>query len=725
MMRLMIVSIFLITSGCSLWAQKAMKKGDEFFKEKAYAVAADYYKKDASTLVISKLKWARCEYMMKEVKKCCDVYAQAPIDSLKDIDRYYYAEALWQMGKKDEAKALGNKISNPVMRDVIANLNSNADTLEVYNSTNVVVKRLELEPNGNSFGAYWYNGQLYYVVSNKKVSLIDEVSANDSSTFLDIKHHGDGEGDLPLNKINTTRHEGSVSVSPANDRIVITRTVNRGLFKSLERPQLFELKMKKNGKWSKPKHVSFSDYDFSYAHASFSSDGKTLYFSSDQPGGRGGFDIYSAQISGNDWDKPVLLQGQVNTQYDELFPTVTSGNIFFSSNRSGGFGAFDIYALEKESKTVMHLPDPINSVRDDFSMVNNGNDSVWFVSSNRNFNAGRDEVISLSYPSIQDVMYVVDKETGKTIRSREAYIKNAKGDLEFSGVDAKGIVPPFLVNGDSIFVHGYYPHALQFSQKKGILRVFRRHAKNELQPIHEVLLDMGIPKEIEEIAGEKVYQIRNLHSDLKKVSPLSAGSNVSTALPFDLIQEGDTIEVSVFQRDTLLATAVKIVSKDNIFRAAGVKVSEKEWKGDVLINKPNRRKVNLIKALKSIHFATNKWFISPAAKKELNEVVSYMKENPEVIIECAGHADCRSSKEYNLKLSENRAKSSADYLVRHGIKKERVKFKGYGEDFPLNACICEGEIKNQCSDDQLILNRRTEFIILSNGQATAYVKTVK
>ena len=102
-----------------------------------------------------------------------------------------------------------------------------------------------------------------------------------------------------------------------------------------------------------------------------------------------------------------------------------------------------------------------------------------------------------------------------------------------------------------------------------------------------------------------------------------------------------------------------------------------------------------------------------------------MKENPEVIIECAGHADCRSSKEYNLKLSENRAKSSADYLVRHGIKKERVKFKGYGEDFPLNACICEGEIKNQCSDDQLFLNRRTEFIILSNGQATAYVKTVK
>lgn len=593
------IFIFLIGSEISL-AQKSMKKGDEYFNDKAYAVAANHYKKDAEKVVLSKLKWARCQYMMKEVKKCTEIYATAPSDSLKDIDRYYYADALWQIGNKTLSHQIGNQITNPIMKDVILNLSEGGDSLEVYSQRNVEVQKMDLEPNGNSFGAYWYKGQVYYVVSSKKVSLIDEVSANDSATFLDIKHQGGGDGDLPMKKINSTRHEGSIAVSPANDRIVITRTVNKGLFKSIERPQLFELRMKKNGKWAKPKHIAFCDYKFSYAHASFSQDGRSIYFASDLPGGRGGFDIYSAQLTNEVWDKPALLQGQVNTSYDELFPTTAMGNLFFSSNRKGGMGAFDIYGLEKESNTVFHLPDPINSLRDDFSMVNNGNDSVWFVSSNRNFNVGKDEILQLNFPDIKDVLYVTDKETGRAIKSKEAYVKNTSGNLEFSGIDARGVVPPFLVNGDSIFVHGYYPHAVQYGQKKGILRIFRRHSKNELQPIHEILMDMDIPKEIEEVAGDKVYQIRNLHSELKKVAPLTAGNNVSTVLPFDLIQEGDTIEVAVFKQDTLLATAVKIVSKNNIFRASEVRVSNSEWKGDVFLKKEEKqkgRKTNLIKSL--------------------------------------------------------------------------------------------------------------------------------
>ncbi len=114
-----------------------------------------------------------------------------------------------------------------------------------------------------------------------------------------------------------------------------------------------------------------------------------------------------------------------------------------------------------------------------------------------------------------------------------------------------------------------------------------------------------------------------------------------------------------------------------------------------------------------------------SSKKELNEVVKYMKENPEIVIECAAHADCRSSREYNLKLSENRAKASADYIVRQGVKRDRVKHKGYGEDFPVNGCICEGEVKAQCDSKQLEANRRTEFIILSNGEGTAYHGSAK
>jgi outer membrane protein OmpA-like peptidoglycan-associated protein len=706
-------------------AQKAMKQGDEFLAEKAYAVAAEYFKKDADKWVISKLKWGRCAYMMKEVKKCTEIYASAPLDSLKDVDRYYYADALWQIGNAEQSKSVGSKISNPILKDVIMNLKSGNDSLEIYSAQNVKVDRLNLEPEGNSFGAYWAKGQLYYVASAKRKSMIDEVSASDSSTFLDIKMSGSGVNELPFNKINTSKHEGSLTMSPANDRIIITRTINKGIFKSMERPQLFELTMKKNGKWSRAKHLPFCEYKYTYAHASFASDGKSVYFVSDQPGGKGGFDIYSVALNDKEWGKATLLAGPINSTQDELFPTCAYGNIFFSSNRSGGLGAFDIYSLEKETKSIVHLPAPINSSRDDFSLVNNGNDSVWFVSSNRNYQMGKDEILKMEFPEVNASLYVLDKETGKTIKSREAYVVKQNNQWEYAGVDKRGAIPPYMNNGDTLFVHGYFPHAVKYEQPKGILRILKKHSKNELTPIHNVNMNLDIPSELVDRNGKLKYQIRNLNSELKKVDQLGSLTATSTELPFDLIQEGDSIEVSVFSGDTLLATAYKVISKNNIFRASSVKVNDKDWSGDGLKNKgnPAKRDSKLMKSLKTIYFATNKWFISPAAKRDLNEVVAYLKENPTVIIECAAHADCRNSREYNLRLSENRAKSSADYLIRHGVERARVKYKGYGEDFPLHGCICEGDQKTTCDDSNLALDRRTEFIIVGHiGGATAEKK---
>ncbi|MBM3428391.1 MAG: flagellar motor protein MotB, partial [Bacteroidetes bacterium] len=59
-----------------------------------------------------------------------------------------------------------------------------------------------------------------------------------------------------------------------------------------------------------------------------------------------------------------------------------------------------------------------------------------------------------------------------------------------------------------------------------------------------------------------------------------------------------------------------------------------------------------------------------------------------------------------------RAKATADYIIRHGVERDRVKYKGYGEEQPVNACFCEGTVKNTCSAKELQLNRRTDFLIL-------------
>ena len=75
-------------------------------------------------------------------------------------------------------------------------------------------------------------------------------------------------------------------------------------------------------------------------------------------------------------------------------------------------------------------------------------------------------------------------------------------------------------------------------------------------------------------------------------------------------------------------------------------------------------------------------------------------------VQLGAHTDSRNSDAYNLRLSENRANATLDYLVSHGINKDRLQSKGFGEREPLVSCGAN------CSEDEHSINRRCEFIIL-------------
>ena len=81
-------------------------------------------------------------------------------------------------------------------------------------------------------------------------------------------------------------------------------------------------------------------------------------------------------------------------------------------------------------------------------------------------------------------------------------------------------------------------------------------------------------------------------------------------------------------------------------------------------------------------------------------------------IELGSHTDCRGKKDYNLKLSSSRAKSSVNYIKKRIVNPKRISGKGYGETKLKNNCSCEGEIEPSCSEEEHQLNRRTEFIIV-------------
>jgi outer membrane protein OmpA-like peptidoglycan-associated protein len=120
--------------------------------------------------------------------------------------------------------------------------------------------------------------------------------------------------------------------------------------------------------------------------------------------------------------------------------------------------------------------------------------------------------------------------------------------------------------------------------------------------------------------------------------------------------------------------------------------------------------LDLAKALmlRHIYFDLNKSDIRENAKVELEKIIMVLKQNPKVNILIGSYTDSRQSKVYNQKLSERRAKSTRNYLVKSGIASNRLQYKGYGETALVNNCSDDVN----CTEDEHQLNRRSTFVIV-------------
>ncbi|MEA2041103.1 MAG: OmpA family protein [Bacteroidota bacterium] len=107
--------------------------------------------------------------------------------------------------------------------------------------------------------------------------------------------------------------------------------------------------------------------------------------------------------------------------------------------------------------------------------------------------------------------------------------------------------------------------------------------------------------------------------------------------------------------------------------------------------------------LKNIYFASDSYQLSKASEPELEQLVKFLRLNPTVVAEISGHTDDRGGDSYNLNLSRNRAQAVYNHLLAKGVKKEALKYEGYGSSKPI--------VKNTSPKNRQ-LNRRTEFKII-------------
>ena len=141
--------------------------------------------------------------------------------------------------------------------------------------------------------------------------------------------------------------------------------------------------------------------------------------------------------------------------------------------------------------------------------------------------------------------------------------------------------------------------------------------------------------------------------------------------------------------------------------------------------------INKPQVVENIFYDFDKATLRPDSKAALDEMVAMLRENPHVTIEMGAHTDRVGTEEYNMGLSERRAKSVVDYLIAAGIDPNRLTFKGYGKtqpktvtkrinklypQFPEGTLLDEAFIATLSEEDRAAadqINRRTEFKVLS------------
>ncbi|MFK8058411.1 MAG: hypothetical protein AB8F78_19960 [Saprospiraceae bacterium] len=246
-------------------------------------------------------------------------------------------------------------------------------------------------------------GLLY---SRSPVAGDSDIELRTELMYSAFRQNGLQEGGLFSEELSSPLHESSACLGPNADFVVFSRN------SPSKRATTNFLYFSRIGvhDFQKAEQLPFNDSRFNTAHPSLDRSGKRLLFSSDRPGGYGGFDLYYAEYKDGVWSKAINLGKDVNSKSDEIFPFWGDNEqITFSSNRPGGFGGIDLYLLDAsnaEWKRVKHLGRPFSSEGDDHGLSWSTAHGKGFLASNREGGKGGDDIYSFTFSDSSPISWL-------------------------------------------------------------------------------------------------------------------------------------------------------------------------------------------------------------------------------------------------------------------------------------------------------------------------------
>ena len=573
----------------------------------------------------------------------------------------------------------------------------------------------------------WDNGQpfldLYEAVieSNGQISDVKNLSAR-----LDSKYHESNVAFAPdLKSVYFTRNnikEEDTKVIEVKDNSPRRGRKRGENTKIIEKDKTINLSIYRadvtyDGTWKNIAPLPFNSKNYSVGHPTVSKDGKKLYFTSDMPGSYGMSDIFVVDIKEDGtFSRPENLGKKINTLGKEMFPFIDENNIlyFASDSRKGGFGGLDIYAVkiyENSLSEVIHLGAPINTEKDDFSLIINNDNNQGYFSSNRKGGIGDDDIYHfVANPPVQFecdqlLVGVVKDDNGKTLKDVNISILNNDGkEISSTTTKSNGGYKINIPCDSKIKIVGTKFSYLDDEKELVLENNPEGKAQVDLQLTKIVVCKQSVNLQVQNIRTSKPipYAMVNVY-DMKGRKISTEKADKRGAVNFDL---------PCSKEFRITATKDKYDNSEILFKSNKGGLTQKAVLNMKLT--PDLTEVKILKNkvivnINPIYFPLNSATITPTSATELNKVVDIMRKYPKLKIEGGSHTDSRGGHAYNLDLSFKRANSTVSYIIGQGISPSRITAKGYGETQPVNKCI-DGV---KCTNDEYSLNRRTEFVIIN------------
>lgn len=637
MRRIAVLFFLVLTVAVQGRRKPSVKKADHYFAQTAYVQAKDEYTRllrGRHTPKYINQQLALCYDRLGLAVQAAQFYAKSLEQDPNLPGEWYYRLAynLYQNGRYEAAEAAMRKFANTATEDPRALYflqQAKAYPTQGSHLSNYYVEEAGI--NDSFYGDHslsWSTTDTLLFVSNRtkysKKWLRSLFEAREKGTQMPntalyetrvlSKDEPLREHHLLRGPINRRFTEGQAVMHPTGNLIYFTSESyrNRKFRKNKEvkkrqgRMSLFWAE-RKGKKWKKIKVLPFVQAEYTYTDPFVTPQGDYLYFASDQAGTAGELDLWRVAIleGGKAFGTPENFGGRINTGFNERYPFISADRIlYFTSDRWGGYGGLDIYALDLTDDTAQpkNLGEGINTPKDDFNFVYNSKLDYGFLSTNR---IGRQDI----------------------------YRVKPKCDAAIIG------------------------------------EVTDAETQERLTQAEVVLVD------------ESNQVLVQLQTD--------RNGQFSTVLPCDKIYRIQVVKEGYFYKEEENRTS-----------------KEEEAVLHIALKKQEKLQIQDNKVLvNDIPFAFDQTTITAVGARELDRLVALMREKKTLRLLIVAHTDRVGKEKYNKKLSQTRAKATAQYLLDRGIAPDRIEAKGVGSSEPKVDC-------NSCTEFEDQQNRRSEFIIL-------------